>query len=292
MMAPAAMTAALSSALPAGGRFRPATANARAIAAISAIAAALGLLIAVAGTRSTAPEVSPWPRFWATAYFIVLLWPAGLALVGWLAGVRAQAAAGLLLALLTVGQQLGQGSMGPPALVRWSTTLAAPGDAIRQRIALPARGDRAWESAWRRASRAAVSICTWEAVAPEAGVMVILNGGPPVPLHALPRGGRPEGWGWYALEVSPTDLGAGRALEVVVRREGRDGPPARLCGGRDDPARPGAGGSARWLNGRWTADDLSDYPLPPLNGRPLPGRYYIELRFFDAAGHPSVAIWY
>ena len=264
----------------------------RATLAVSAAATGLGLVIALAGARATEPGVSPWPRFWATAYFVLLLWPVGLGLAGRLAGLRTQGAAAALLVALSLAQQFGIGSMPLPSGVRWAATLSQPGDAIRQRILLPGPGDRAWQRAWRQAAYAAVAICTWEAVAPEAGIGVTVNGGAPVPLDSLPRGGQPDGWGWYALRLTRPEVEAARQLEVVVGRGRAEGPPARVCGGKDDPARPGAGGAARWLNGRWTPDDLADQPLPPVEGRPAPGRYYVEVRFFDAGGHPSAGIWY
>ena len=54
----------------------------RPLLACSAGATALGLTMALAGALIGLPGTTPgvsWPRFWATAFFIVLLWPAGLA---------------------------------------------------------------------------------------------------------------------------------------------------------------------------------------------------------------------
>jgi hypothetical protein len=259
---------------------------------VSLAATGLALLVALAGTWTVEPQVPPWPRFWATAYFVVLLWPVGLGLVARLAGLRAQAAVAALLLAGTVAQQSGLGSMPVPLVVRWWATLAGPGDAIRHRILLPDPQDRAWQAAWQRAARAALVICTLEAVAPEAGLTAAVNDGTPRPLASLARSGDPQGWGWYSLPLPRPSLEGARHLEVLVRRERAEGPPAVVCGGQDDPARAGAGGSARWLEGRWATDQLADRPLPLVDGRPAPGRFYVELRFFDAEGLPSVGIWY
>jgi hypothetical protein len=264
----------------------------RPVLAVSAAATVLALAAALAGTRAVEPAVPAWPRFWATAYFVVLLWPVGLGLAGRLAGVRAQVAAAAVLLAATVAQQAGLGAMPVPLITRWYATLAVPGEAIRHRIALPEPQDRAWQRAWQRAVRVALVICTGEAVATEAGVTVAVNGEPPISLAALPRRGDPQGWGWYHVPLTLQNVGGARQLEALVRREGAEGAPAVFCGGPDDPTRPGWGGSARWLDGRWVPDRLADPPVPSAAVRPAPGRYFMELRFYDAAGLPSVGIWY
>jgi hypothetical protein len=264
----------------------------RSALAASGAATAAGLLVALAGTRLVAPDVSPWPRFWATAFFVLLLWPVGLGLVGALAGRRAQAGLAALLLAATVAQQSGVGSMPMPLADRWWAILTQPGDAIRQRIVLPDPQDRAWQQAWQRAERVVLAICTLEPVAPEAGATVAVNGGPAVPLVSLERRGEPQGWGWYHLPVRAQAVEGVRQLDVVVQRAGDGGAPAPIiCGGQDDPTRPGAGGSARRRDGSWSAQRLADEPLVAAEHLP-PSRFYVELRFYDAKGLPSVGIWY
>ncbi len=263
-----------------------------AVYAVAAGAVAAGCLISLAGTRLVWPEVSPWPRFWATAYFIILLWPAGLWLLGTLAGWRAEAAAAAVLLGLTVAQQAGAGSLLLPQMVRWSVSLSAPGEAIRQRILLPGENDPLWQRAWQEAARAGVAICTVAPLEPAAGVFVQIGGRPPAELAAAPRLGPPGETGWYVLPVTREELRGLSSLEVVVERTAAPGAPARICGGREDPARPGAGGAARRLNGRWQTALLADVPFPLLDGRPAPGRYFIELRFYDASDRPVVGVWY
>jgi hypothetical protein len=259
---------------------------------VGGLATISGIVLALAGTLTVEPGVDPWPRFWATVYFVLLFWPVGLLLAGRIAGWRVQAMIAGALVFLTALQQSGLGTMPLPQGVRWSITLAQPGDAIRQRIVLPPPADRAWQRAWREAAMAAVTICTWEPVAAAAGVTVTVNNLAPVALGGLAREGEPNGWGWYSLPISASTVRDTSHLDVVVRREGNDGPPAMLCGGRDDPGRPGAGGAARWSGGRWDTEHLADHRLLAANGRPASGRYLIELRFFDTRGLPTVGIWY
>lgn len=273
-------------AAPKGAASRPA------VYAVAAGAVAAGCLISLAGTRLVWPELSPWPRFWATTYFILLLWPVGLWLLGTLAGWRAEAAAAVLLLGLTLAQQAGAGSLLLPQMVRWSVSLAAPGEAIRQRILLPGEGDPLWQRAWRQAARAGIAICTTAPVEPQAGVRVQVGGRPPVDLTAAPRLGPPGDAGWYVLPVTHEELRGLTSLDVVVERAAAPGAPARICGGREDPTRPGAGGAARRLDGRWQTALLADVPFPLLDGRPAPGRYFIELRFYDADSRPVVGVWY
>src|SRR5262245_29334603 len=78
------------------------------ILAISGAATALALLIALGGTWAVATPVPAWPRFWATAYFVLLLWPVGLGLLGRLAGWRVQAAVAAVALVATMGQQVGR----------------------------------------------------------------------------------------------------------------------------------------------------------------------------------------
>jgi hypothetical protein len=271
------------------------------VVAISAGATALGLVVALAGTAGAVPAAA-WPRFWATSFFILLLWPIGLGLLGRAAGSRTQIGVAVLLLLATVAQHAGRTQLPMPAMIRWWATLAGPGDAVRQRILMPAPGTPAWERTWQRASRAAVVVCTDGVVAPETDVTLAVGGEGAVPMASLTRLEEPQELGWYALPVTaaslqrvpPTgDAGPARAsLEVVIRRNGASGPPVRICGGRDDPARPGAGGSARWRDGRWSTRDVADEPLPLSGGQPVLGRYYVELRFLDPAGRPTAGIWF
>jgi hypothetical protein len=221
----------------------------------------------------------------------------GLTLAGWLVGVGGQRAAAAVLLAATALQQSGLGSMPLPLVVRWSVSLEAPGDAIRQRVALPAPDDAAWRRAWARAARVALVVCTEQAVAAETGTTIAVNGRAPAELSMLPRTGVPGGVGWYSLPVPAQVVAGVRHLEVVVRRERPEGPPPQFCGGQDDPTRPGAGGSARWRGGRWDTEQLADLPLPPPAsrapaGRPALGRYYVDLRFYDERGLPSLGVWY
>jgi hypothetical protein len=125
-------------------------------------------------------------------------------------------------------------------------------------------------------------------------VTVGLAGALPAALAGLERTGTPSGEGWYHLPVTRSALDARRELEAVVRREGPAGGAAQVCGGRDDPTRPGAGGAARWVAGGWSSDhrNVADVPLPLVAGRPPVSRYYVELRFLDARGLPTIAIYY
>lgn len=263
---------------------------------VSGGATLLGLLVALGGVWVADPEVPPWPRFWATAFFTVLLWPVGLTLLGFASSMRLQVAAAAVMVVASVAQQVPRRAMLLPEQVRWSATLSAPGDAIRQRIELPAPEDTVWTRVWQKATHAALVICSERAVAPEARVTVLPSGitgvASPVALASLERTGKPEEMGWYALPVMHQLLLGTRRLDVVVERTGAEGVPALLCGGRDDPARPGAGGSERRRNGQWSAAHLADQPLPPVLGRPPAGRYYVELRLYDAQGRPPIDIRY
>lgn len=257
---------------------------------------ACGLLIAFLGTRTTLPNVPAWPRFWASVFFIVLFWPIGVALAERLGGRRVATSIAAVLLLASLLQQAGYGTMPLPRAdeIRMAATLISPGDAIRQRITLPLSSDRRWRDAVRRAHRAAVTVCTWEPVGFAAHVTVSVNGGRAVPVHSLPRFGDAAGWGWYVLDVPRDLLTDTPRLDVIVAKEA-DGPPARICGGRDDPRRPGAGGASRFFAGRWQdrilADPLAGAPAGGSDG-PTPTRYFVELRLFDAEGHASVGIWH
>jgi hypothetical protein len=275
---------------------------------LSAGATGAALLVALAGTAGAVPGAT-WPRFWATLFFVLLLWPVGLGLLGRLFGLRVEAAAAAVLVLATVAQQSGQAEVPLPAAVSWWATLSAPADAVRHRISVPACGSAAWERAWSRASRAAVFVCAGAAATPQeiaagggarpaagGGVTLAAGGQAAMPLTSVEQFRVSPEVSWYARPVSATEVrsaaASGGTLDVVLRRDGAEGAPLRLCGGRDDPTRPGAGGSERWHNGRWSAADLADRPLPLVEGRPVLGRYYIELRFLDAAGRPTIDIWY
>ena len=257
-------------------------------------AATLALVagLALAGTRFVPPDASPWSRFWGTLFFALLLWPLGLTLVGRLFGRRAQLGAAGVIVALTAAQQLGLGSLPLPLVVRWSVSLAQPGDAVRRELTLPPPTDRAWERAWSTATRAAIAVCTEERVPESVGITVSINDGPPIPLAPLDRTGADASVGWYAVPITRSQADARRPLTVTLRRTAAAGPPARICGGQDDPTRPGWGGSARLAGGQWVTDQLADLPLPPIAGRPAPSRYYIELRLFDARGLPHAGIWY
>lgn len=263
----------------------------RASLLVTVSAVSVALILALGGTLRVQAGIPVWTRFWGTVFFVLLLWPVGLSLLGRLAGIRVQAAAAAALLALTLVQQSGLGGMPLPLVVRWSVTLARPGEAIRQRIVLPPPADPAWQRALRRAASAAVAICTEAAVSPDAGISVSLDGRPGVPLASLERAGKLAETGWYYLPVETASLASLTRLDVEIRRE-RAGPPALFCGGQDDPGRRGAGGSTRLANGRWETEQLADLPLPPVLGRPALSRYYIELRLFDAAGMPWGGIWY
>lgn len=264
----------------------------RAVLLTSAVTTLLGLLVSFVGMWQTAPGVPSSPRFWATTFFILLLWPIPLSLLGLIAGVRPQRVAGALLLLATITQQASPNALPLPEHVRWHVTLTEPGAAIRQRILLPAPDDSEWTRAWRDASRVVLAVCTGEVIPPQAPVSLTLNDGYPVPLPTFPRLGPPQADGWYLLPVARETLDVTRPLDVTIRRDGAGGEPVRICGGRDDPQRPGAGGALRRQGATWTAADLADPPLPLVNGRQPTSRYYVELRFLDPAGRPSVAIYY
>ncbi len=263
----------------------------RAVLLTSAGATLLGLLVTVGGLWLVPPGVSPLPRFWATVFFVLLLWPVGLSLLGLMTGVRGQRAGAALLLLAAVGQHASPGAMPLPERVRWHATLASPGDAVRQRILLPPASDARWTRAWREASAVVVAVCSGGLIPPEAGMSVILNDGPAVALATLPRAGPPNEDGWYLLPVGRGTIGGG-VLDVVVRRDGAAGGPVRICGGQDDPSRPGAGGAQRRRGGTWSAEGLADQPLPPVDGGPPLSRYYVELRFLGPSGRPTVAIYF
>lgn len=258
----------------------------------SAVTTLLGLLVSVAGLWLTATGIPSPPRFWATTFFLLLLWPLPLSLLGLIAGLRPQRVAGALLLLATVTQQASPHALPLPEHVRWHVTLTEPGDAIRQRILLPAPDSSPWTRAWRDASRVALAVCTGELIPSEAPVSLTLNHGNPVALPTLPRLGPPQDDGWYLLPVARETLDAARPLDVTIRRDGAAGGAVRICGGRDDPQRPGAGGALRLHGATWTAADLADPSLPLVDGKPPTSRYYIELRFLDPTGRPSVAIYF
>jgi len=248
--------------------------------------------IALVATLLPGPAVSPWPRFWGTTFFALLLWPIGLTICARLAGRRTQlVCAGLILAL-TAAQHAGVGRIALPELTSWSVSLTAPGDAIRREITLPAAHEAAWQRAWSRASQVAVAICTEQAIDPAADVHLRVNDGSETPLALLRRSGRSNERGWYLAPVTRPEVDAERPLAVELRRAGSTGSPARVCGGQDDPTRPGWGGSARLRSGIWSTQDLADLPIPAIHGHPAPSRYYVELRFFSADGLPHVGIWY
>ena len=259
---------------------------------IPAITTALVLCLALAGTRFADPGIPPWPRFWGTLFFALLLWPIGLAVVGSAFGRRAQLGAASAILVLTAAQQLGLGSLPLPLVVRWSVSLSRPGDAIRRDLALPPSGERSWERAWSSAASAAVAICTEERVADSSAVTVSLNDAPPVPLAPLDRTGADTSVGWYKLPVTRDQVEARRPLTVLIQRGAAAGPPARVCGGQDDPTRPGWGGSARLRSGQWVTEQLADLPIPPVGSHPAPSRYYVELRFYDPRGLPHAGLWY
>jgi hypothetical protein len=225
---------------------------------------------------------------------VLLLWPVGLSLVGRLAGLGAETVVAALLVLATVAQQSGRAEVPLPASVTWWATLEQPDDAIRHRIPLPAPGSASWEGAWRTASRAAVFVCTDTTTPPDDGVTLAVGSQAPAPLSPEERLTLPRAVLWYARTVTEPEVratGTAGGLDVVVRREVA-GPPLRLCGGRDDPTRPGAGGSERWRDGGWRRGDLADLPFPLVEGRPILGRYFVELRFLDGQGRPTIDIWY
>jgi hypothetical protein len=225
------------------GRWRP-------ILVVSTGATGVGLLVALAGTAAAAPAAT-WPRFWATVFFVLLLWPVGLSLVGRLAGLGAEAVVAALLVLATVAQQSGRAEIPLPASVTWWATLEQPDDAIRHRIPLPAPGSASWEEAWRTASRAAVFVCTDTTTPPDDGVTLAVGKQAPAPLSPEERLTLPRATMWYARTVT----------EPEVRAAGA------------------AGG-------------LADLPFPLVEGRPILGRYFVELRFLDGQGRPTIDIWY
>ncbi len=133
--------------------------------ALSAGATGAAVLVALAGTAGAVPEAT-WPRFWASLFFVLLLWPVGLGLVGRIFGLRVEAVAAAVLVVVTVAQQSGRAAVPLPVAVSWWATLAGPEDAVRHRIPLPAPGSAVWERAWGRASTAAVFVCAGAAETP------------------------------------------------------------------------------------------------------------------------------
>ena len=275
---------------------------------LGAGATGAAVLVALAGTAGAVPGAG-WSRFWATLFFVLLLWPVGLGLVGRIFGLRAEAVAAAVLVVATVAQQSGRAEVPLPAAVSWWATLSAPDDAVRHRISVPPLGSAAWERAWGRAARAAVFVCAGAAATPQeiasgggarqapgGGLTLTAGGQPALPLTAAEQFRVSPEVTWYARPVTAAEVQAaaasGGTLDVVLRRDGSEGAPLRLCGGRDDATRPGAGGSERWHDGRWSAAGLADRPLPLVEGRPVLGRYFVELRFLDADGRPTVDIWF
>lgn len=259
---------------------------------VALVATGAVIVVALGGTQFVEPGINPWARFWGIVFFALLLWPVGLTLIGHLFGYRASFAAGAAVVVFTAAQQCGAGTLPLPHVVGWSVSLASPGDAIRRELPLPPAGDPAWERAWSRAAHVAVAICTPAVLSPDSGVTVSINGGVPRAVEALERKGPRDATGWYNLPVTRVEVERQTPLAVEVRREPASGPPARFCGGQDDPARVGSGASMRWLGGRWTVESLADVPIPAIRGRPAPSRYYIELRFYDSDGRPHAGIWY
>ena len=256
--------------------------------AVSCAATLCGLVVAAVGLTRPMEGIPPGARFWAVAFFVVLLWPVGLTLVAHLCGERAQVGVAAVLILATVGQVARPLAMPLPENVRWVAPLARVGDAIRYRLPLPAHDAVPWQRAWARAARVAVAVCTEPAAAPAAMTTISVNGEPAVLLDRLHRNAEPRGVGWYELPVSRPVVERAAELDVVLRRESPDGPPTGICGGRTDASR--AERSARWQNGSWSATNLPFwYDPPPVT---KPERYYIELRFFDARGAPTIAVWY
>ena len=133
-------------------------------------------------------------------------------------------------------------------------------------------------------------ICTEAAFPAEADVQVSINGLPSMPLAS--RSGAPGSIGWYQLPVDRAVAEASRTLDVVIERRQAAGGLVRICGGRDDPARARTAGAARRESGNWSPVHLADVAVPPVGGRPAPGRLYVELRFYDGEGAPTVGIWY
>src|SRR5262249_14880001 len=80
---------------------------------------ALGLLVAAGGLWGVAPGVPAGPRFWATVFFVLLLWPMGLTLLGRMAGLWVQRGAVAALLLAAAGQQVANGALPLPEHVRW-----------------------------------------------------------------------------------------------------------------------------------------------------------------------------
>jgi hypothetical protein len=258
---------------------------------VPAATTGLVIVLALVGTRTVSAGLSPWPRFWSTLFFALLLWPIGIALIGAVFGRRVQLAAAIAVLSLTALQQLGVGTLPLPLVVSWSVTLSRPGDAIQRELVLPPAGHPDWERAWSRAAHAAIAICTEERVVEGADVTVSVNEGQSTTLATLERTGSDASVGWYQLPVTRAQVEARRPLLVTIRRSSA-GQPARFCGGQDDPTRPNRGNSARLLGGQWVTDQIADLPLPPIAGRPPPSRYYVELRLYDQRGLPHAGVWY
>jgi hypothetical protein len=251
------------------------------------------VVIALLGTRAVVEGINPWPRFWATVFFSLLIWPVAIVVIRRVLGRTGQIGLATLAVALTAAQQVGAGTLPIPLVQSWYASLALPGDAVRRELDLPPVGTQKWERAWERASSVAVAICTELPVSNGADVGIELNGGRVVPLASLRRSGGPTEPGWYLLPVTRGQVDARRPLVVELRLDAPAVPPARICGGQDDPTRLDRGKShRRRAGGAWSADDIADVTLPLIRGLPPPSRFYVELRFFDAAGLPHVGIWY
>jgi hypothetical protein len=271
---------------------------------IPLVAPGLGLAITLLGSVLTSPP-SAWQHFAVLAFFIVLYWPVGLWLAGYLGGARWQIGVAVVLLAGAVAQQTGAGSLPLNEEVRWNVALAPagmPGDAVRQRIHLPDPSSLAWQRAWREAVSSVVVVCASEPLPPQTRMTISLNGGTPVDLTTLQRRPTWEGVTWYSLPVTRAELERQRDLEVVVHRTdtvggiggstGSASAPS-VCGGQEDARRPGAGGAARWDGQRWASSAFGPTPDAPESAkRPVAQRYYFEVRLYDAANSPRPAVWY